>query len=274
MTFADAIAFVVGRVVQLRRREVLGAMQRAGMTCVEQRADAMYRALARMLLDTLALAFRAPARVDLDAELKLAVAGGAVVATAHTGSWDATACAVARERPLLVVSKRLSIAWLDRLWQGLRRRRGLSVAHVGAVVPAARAVVAEGGVVAMMIDQRPNRVRGTVVTDFLGAPARVDLAPALLAARLGVPLVVAFPVAGRSQPPALALARVLRPPRRASRAWAERAMVEATLALDSFVRAHPEQWLWLHRRWKDASPDGRAAFRSRADGLARIGSEA
>jgi len=28
------------------------------------------------------------------------------------------------------------------------------------------------------------------------------------------------------------------------------AMVEATRALEEFVMKYPEQWLWMHRRWK------------------------
>ncbi|MGH7281286.1 MAG: hypothetical protein ACRELY_07175, partial [Polyangiaceae bacterium] len=47
---------------------------------------------------------------------------------------------------------------------------------------------------------------------------------------------------------------VLRPPARPTRACVLEATRGATEALGAFVRAHPDQWLWLHRRWKPMLP--------------------
>ena len=47
---------------------------------------------------------------------------------------------------------------------------------------------------------------------------------------------------------------VLVPPPRPTRAWVLEATRTATRALDGFVRQHPSQWLWLHRRWKPSAP--------------------
>jgi KDO2-lipid IV(A) lauroyltransferase len=102
----------------------------------------------------------------------------------------------------------------------------------------------------MFIDQAPERCRGVTEVPFLGALASVDLAPALAAMRARVPLVAAFPVRHSDGSHGLVVARVIEPPERPSRAWAVDAMVEATRALEEFVHAHPEQWLWMHRRWK------------------------
>jgi KDO2-lipid IV(A) lauroyltransferase len=83
----------------------------------------------------------------------------------------------------------------------------------------------------------------------LGAPAWVDRAPAVVAARAGAPLVVA---ASRRNPDGthtLSVLGVHDPPPDADRAWAARVTVEATRALERFIRDNPEDWLWLHRRW-------------------------
>jgi KDO2-lipid IV(A) lauroyltransferase len=107
----------------------------------------------------------------------------------------------------------------------------------------------------MLIDQAPERKRATVVTEFLGQPARVDLAPALMALRARVPLVAVF---ARRCPDGSCVAElgpVIVPPARPSRRWAEQSMIELTRALEAFVRQNPDQWLWMHRRWKDASDD-------------------
>jgi lauroyl/myristoyl acyltransferase len=48
------------------------------------------------------------------------------------------------------------------------------------------------------------------------------------------------------------LAGVIEPPAHPGRDWPEAAMQQATAWLEAHVRQHPEQWLWMHRRWKDA----------------------
>lgn len=246
------VAFLVGDLLRVRRRHVVESMRRAGVVEPERRASAMYRSLASALVELLLARFL-ERRVRFEPRaLALIEARGAVVATAHTGSFDLVACAAARRVPLTVVTKRLSIGFLDRVWQGWRARRGVRLAQAGYAAASARCALARGEAVAMLIDQAPERSRGTLVTPFLGAPARVDLAPALLAARAGVPLVVVFGRRTSEGEHVVELAGALVPPPRAGRAWAEQAMRQATDWLDAFVRAHPEQWLWMHRRWKDA----------------------
>jgi KDO2-lipid IV(A) lauroyltransferase len=190
---------------------------------------------------------------------------GAVLATAHTGNWDLAACAVAAHAPLTVVTKRLSIGFLDRLWQGARRARGVRLVQAGGAARAIAAALRRGDLVAMLIDQAPEqhravigvpfaqpprRNRAVIRVPFLGAPALVDLSPALAALRARVPLVAAFPVRDADGRHSVEIATVIPPPARPNRRWAEEAMLEVTQKLEAHVRRHPEQWLWMHRRWK------------------------
>jgi Kdo2-lipid IVA lauroyltransferase/acyltransferase len=157
------------------------------------------------------------------------------------------------------VTKRLSVGALDRLWQSTRAGHGVRLADARGAVVRAREVIAEGGAVAMMIDQVPASRRHAVVAEFLGRPALVDRAPATLAAAQGVPMVVAASRRDDRGEHVLHVLEVLTPPDRHRRAWIAEATVAATLALDRFVRAHPDQWLWLHRRWKNLDPGARVA---------------
>jgi KDO2-lipid IV(A) lauroyltransferase len=72
----------------------------------------------------------------------------------------------------------------------------------------------------------------------------------LLALRARAPLVAAFPLRRADGRHEVIIAGVIEPPARASHAWAEAAMLRVTHALEELVREHPEQWLWMHRRWK------------------------
>jgi KDO2-lipid IV(A) lauroyltransferase len=163
---------------------------------------------------------------------------------------------MARVAPLNVVTKRLHVKVLDALWQGVRRRRGVKLLAIGGAGNEAIAALRRGELVAMLIDQAPERSRAVARVRFLGAEAWVDLAPALVAMRARAPFVVAFPVRLASGSHAIEIAKILEPPETPSRSWAAHAMEEATRALEDFIVEHPEQWLWMHRRWKPL-PSGR-----------------
>jgi len=195
--------------------------------------------------------------MDLDREpirQALALGRGAVVATAHTGNWDLAACAAAEAFPLTVATKRLSARWLDRIWQNVRSRRGVHLADAGRIASVAASRLSAGGLVAMLVDQAPERTRGVVGSWFLGRVAAVDLAPALIAMRARAPIVVVFPERGPKGVQRARVLEIITPPPRPSRAWAESTMQRVTALLDRHVRQHPSEWLWMHRRWKGPLP--------------------
>ncbi len=102
----------------------------------------------------------------------------------------------------------------------------------------------------MMIDQAPASRRHAIEVEFLGRPALVDRAPAVLAAATRVPLVAAASRRDARGNHVLHVLGVHLPPDRPNRRWVDQTTVAVTRSLDRFVREHPTQWLWLHRRWK------------------------
>jgi KDO2-lipid IV(A) lauroyltransferase len=260
------LGWLAGSVLRIRRAHVEVSMRVAGIAQPCSRATAMYRALGVSAMEFLWLAVagrRALAHVRIDDESlerwrdALSRGRGVVVAASHTGNWDLAACAIARERELLVVTKRLRIGWMDRFWQTTRARQGVTLADARGAIRRARETLARGGAVALMIDQVPASARHAMTVDFLGKPAHVDRAPAALAAAARAPLVVAAAARGAGGEQVLYVLDVLLPPARPARAWVDAATAVATRLLDGFVREHPSQWLWLHRRWKrlDHAPD-------------------
>jgi KDO2-lipid IV(A) lauroyltransferase len=258
--------------VRVRRAHVETAMRRAGLTNVPALARAMYASLGTSVFEFLWLVGRgatpvpqlvlsARARAVLTEHGREARRGtrrpGIVVATAHTGNWDFVACALARDHmDLTVVTKRLSAPWLDRFWQERRASFGVELLDGAGVFARAVEGVLRGRAVALVIDQVPERRSAVTEFLFLGQPARCDATPALLAARTGVPLVLAL---GRRLPDgrhAVDVPLTLDPPPRASRRWVEDATRALNLELERFVLQHPSQWLWMHRRWKSAAASG------------------
>ena len=263
-----AVGAVV-RVSRVRTREVVSRLADAGIPDPPGTARAVYRSLGTALVELLwteghgarDLAPRVTFTPRALRALELARERGAVIATAHVGSWDVMACHVASSTPLVVLTKRLSNASLDRRWQSLRAEKGVTLVSGSGALARCRLALAQRKVVALMIDQAPARTTGAVELPFLGRPAFHDLAPALLALRARVPLVVAW---GTRQPDGshvIDAPLVLPPPSRATRAAAVDATRSLAEALERHVRAHPDQWLWLHRRWKQPAPRGtRAAW--------------
>ena len=254
------LGWLAGSVLRIRRAHVEACMRAANLTDAAAHARAMYASLGASALEFLWMAWAgeralAGARIEEGSRSgwsrALARGQGVVIAASHTGNWDLAACAVAREVELLVVTKHLRIGWLDRFWQRTRAARGVFLADAAGALAQSRRVLRRGGAVAMMIDQAPDTTRHALAAPFLGRTAWVDRAPAALAASTGAALVVAASRRDeRGDGHVLHVLDVLVPPARPSRGWIDEATVAATRALDAFVRAHPSQWLWLHRRWK------------------------
>ena len=247
-------------------------MRRAGLANVPALTRAMYASLGTSVFEflwlvgrreapqsALVLTERAQALMAEHGREARRAAGspGLVVATAHTGNWDFLGCALAREHvDFSVVTKRLSAPSLDEFWQTRRASFGIELLHGAGMFGRAAEAVLSGRTVALLIDQVPERRSAVTELSFLGAPARCDTTPALLAARTGATLVLAL---GRRLPDGrhcLDIPLRLDPPARVTRVWIEEATLALNLALERFVREHPAQWLWMHRRWKRAAELG------------------
>jgi Kdo2-lipid IVA lauroyltransferase/acyltransferase len=107
--------------------------------------------------------------------------------------------------------------------------------------------------VALLIDQHIHS-RDAISVDFFERPAATTSALAALASRTGAPVVPVFALPlghGRYR-------MVYEPPVEPPRANSDQAIREFTQrctdVLEMYVRRHPDLWLWMHRRWRDAEP--------------------
>ncbi len=251
---------VAGRVLCIRRKHVLASMSVAGLVDADRHADGMYESLGIGVFEFLWMAGRSNA--DLEAFVfmdpgewalvrgLLSKGRGLVVATAHTGNWDLVASAMTSRAPLAVVTKQLSWRSMNAFWQTARKQRALRLIDTSQTVRRASAMLRQGGIVGCMIDQAPERAHGIVRGPFLGQIAATDTSFALLAARNRSPVVLACAQRledGRHQ---VHVVRTWEPPAAACHTWASQVCLDANVALEMWIRKHPDQWLWLHRRWK------------------------
>src|SRR5207253_1913550 len=106
----------------------------------------------------------------------------------------------------------------------------------------------------LLLDQ--NTLKGGIFVDFFGIPAATAAGPAALAQRTGAALV---PIFSARQPDRSHQVRILPPiypdPSAPPEPEIERLTAAATRVIEEQIRACPEQWMWLHNRWK-LRPDG------------------
>jgi KDO2-lipid IV(A) lauroyltransferase len=104
--------------------------------------------------------------------------------------------------------------------------------------------------VAVLIDQH-ILTADAVKVDFLGRPAATTSAVAVLALRTGAAVIPAFSLPRNDGRYRLIYEKPLELPSSESPDAVRDLTQRCTKVLEKYVRAHPERWLWMHRRWRD-----------------------
>jgi KDO2-lipid IV(A) lauroyltransferase len=175
---------------------------------------------------------------------------GILFATAHLGNWELSAFAYGlMTAPMHVIVRPLDNARIDRL---VAARRALSGNHVIEKKDFARAILkalAANEAVGILIDQNASPESGTFV-DFFGVPACAGTGFAKIAARSGAAVLPGFAL--WSEDERRYVLRFYPPVEMTGEAEADTRALHARL--ESVIREHPDQWLWIHRRWKTRPP--------------------
>lgn len=174
---------------------------------------------------------------------------GILVASAHFGGWELLGEVLARRGVKLHAVVRSLRGSVNAELIESRRKSGMQlIAPRGAVLSSVRAL-RHGAMVAMLIDQVLPSDRGVFVP-FFGRAACTTPALSMAAISSGSPVFVLMSVR-EGDHLRLFIEGPIPVPDTGDR---KRDILEHTAALtqviEGFVRRHPEQWLWLHRRWK------------------------
>jgi KDO2-lipid IV(A) lauroyltransferase len=171
---------------------------------------------------------------------------GVLIATGHLGNWELSAFAHAwLTSPMTVVVRPLDNPLIDRLIQCRRELSGnRSISKRDIARPILKALAANEAV-GILIDHNWTADTGVFI-DFFGMPACTDAGFAKLAARSGAPVIPGFAL--WSQKERRYVLRFYPPVPITGDAARDTAQIHA--ALEAIIRAHPAEWLWIHRRWK------------------------
>lgn len=189
-----------------------------------------------------------------DVERLVASRSGMLAITPHVGMWEVLPALWRRKfpGPIYVVARPPRNLPLSRFMQRSREARGFRVLHRhGAVESLTRAVQA-GSAIGLLLDQR---ARGkTLLAPFFGRLAHCERSIPLLARRLRKPLL--FAACYRTSRPfhyRVVASRVLWPEQLDGLAPLELAG-EINLEMERMILAAPQQYFWLHERYRNAPP--------------------
>lgn len=185
-------------------------------------------------------------------ETALRAGRGVVFATAHCGNWELVNLRLtAAGLPLTIAVRELDDPRVDRLVTALRSRFGTEVVPRGqSAGRQLMSALARNRAVGLLIDQDIPSIPGVFVP-FFGRRAWTPSGAAMLALRMGAPVVPGFDHRRPDGSHVLKIGPPLPQPADGSlddRVWELTAA--ATAAVEWQIRAWPEQWVWMHRRWR------------------------
>ncbi len=176
---------------------------------------------------------------------------GVLFATAHLGNWELSAFAHALlTEPMNVVVRPLDNPLVDAMVESRRALSGNILLSKRDFARSILQALRKNEPVGILVDQNASAENGTFVP-FFGTLASCNLTFARLAARSGAAVIPGFAVWNASER------------RYVLRFYPEIEMtgepVEDTrriqAAIEAAIRETPDQWLWIHRRWK-TRPEG------------------
>lgn len=191
---------------------------------------------------------------------------GFLVMTTHFGNWELMAVGFSMHyMPFNIVVRPLDNPFLNRLIDKMRCQTGNKTIPKRGSVREVLRLLRQGEIVALLIDQNTNW-HDAVFVPFFNEPAGTNKALAMLALRTGLPVLSVYNVRrpdGRYEliiDPEIPIVKT---------GDTTRDIKENTARfnrlIERYVRENPEQWFWVHRRWKTRSHQPW----SRCDGLRR-----
>jgi KDO2-lipid IV(A) lauroyltransferase len=186
---------------------------------------------------------------------------GVLILTAHLGAWELSSFYHSlMGYPMSIVIRRLDNPLVDKLVNRIRCLHGNHVLHKDDFARGLLASMRRGETVGILMDTNMTPPQGTFV-DFFGHLACTGSGLARVAMKTGAQVLPGFLLwEEASQSYVLRFGAPLALP--ASGDVEADAVVHTALftrVIEDYIRQYPDQWLWVHRRWK-TRPQGEAAI--------------
>ena len=196
--------------------------------------------------------FQIDPEVYAEYESLKAAGRGVIIVSPHLGNWELLVYSwSALQEPISYLARPLDNPKIEALTVGLRSKFGnRPINKTNSVIPA-MAILREGGILGILADVNAHPKEGVFVP-FFGVPACTSSGVALLAMRANAAII---PMCGawdeEKQRYVGVHGKIIYPTSTGDR---RHDVVETTARftaeVEKMIRAYPDQWLWIHKRWK------------------------
>lgn len=186
---------------------------------------------------------------------------GVLFLTGHMSAWELAPFAQALYGyPLHFLVRPITNRRIDELINRYRCRSGNQPIEKNRSARTILKILGEGGTIGVLSDH--NTSHENVFVNFFGVPAATTSGLARIALRTDAAVVPGF-LSWDAQIRKYRLR--FEPPVELARSGDEEAdIVENTArftrVIESYIRAHPDQWLWVHKRWKTRPPGDKPIY--------------
>ena len=177
---------------------------------------------------------------------------GVILFTGHVGAWELTSFALSMfGHPLSFLVRRIDNPKIEALVDRARTRLGNRTIDKQSAAREMLQILNEGGTLGLLVDLN-TLDREAIFVDFFGVPASTTFMLAKLALRTGADVLPVFaPWDKQRRRFLLRIDAPLVVDRSGDEAEDVRRLTQSfTSVVESYVRRYPDQWLWIHRRWK------------------------
>lgn len=177
---------------------------------------------------------------------------GVLILSGHFGNWELLVYAHGRRgQPVHMVHRTIANPYVDRWFNALRARAGTKLVRKKGAAGGVLHALREREILVLPFDQNSTRGLGVFV-DFFGLPASTNTGIARLALRTGAHVIPGFIVReGREARHTVHVLPFVDMEETGDfQEDVRRNTQRMSLVFEEMVRRHPEQWLWIHKRWK------------------------
>lgn len=261
--FANVLAAVFFHLIPIRKKIVLDNLKIAfpenDFKTNNKLADKIYLSFAISLVEILYLPYLNKQSLIETVKInnpeliidKYQEGSGVILLSSHFGNWEylAISAAVQIGIPFSVIVKPLRNSLVFKWMNRARTKFGNEIVPLGISIRKTYQTLKEKKIVAMVADQRGPREG--VKVDFFGKKTTVYTGPAALAIKTGAPIICGIAIRDNDNKYRVQLVEISK--ENLPESEEDKILVISqryTSYLESIIREYPEQWLWMHNRWK------------------------
>ena len=176
---------------------------------------------------------------------------GVILTTGHLGNWELAGRYIAANYKLGVVATRQRNRYFDSFTNKLREKENIIMIDKKKALRPIIKLLKENYIVSLLMDQ--NAGRNGILTDFLGFPASTFVGTAKIAIKIGCPIVPAFAIRLSEGTHRFICEEIIYSDNYENTLESIKELTElVSKKLEKYILKYPQQWFWVHRRWRGA----------------------